>query len=92
LPLWTKVAPGPDPARMPQHMERSFAGAAPFRRLARDDERLPATLAVADFHLLVFVIFMLPRFVALMMASACHALVNPAPPCTRCQVRRGSVF
>jgi transposase len=47
---------------------RSFAWAARFRRLARDDERLPETLA--GFHLLAFVILMLKRFVALMVQSA----------------------
>jgi transposase len=49
-------------------VERSFAWAARFRRLARDYERLPATLA--GFHLLAFVILMLTRFVTLMMQSA----------------------
>jgi transposase len=49
-------------------VERSFAWAARFRRLARDDERLPETLR--GFHLLVFAILMLTRFVALMVQSA----------------------
>lgn len=48
-------------------VERSFAWAARFRRLARDYERLPATLA--GFHFLAFVILMLKRFVALMGQS-----------------------
>src|ERR1700678_2407335 len=38
-------------------VERSFAWAARFRRLARDYERLPATLAA--FHCLAFVTLML---------------------------------
>jgi transposase len=49
-------------------VERSFAWAARFRRLARDYERLPATLA--GFHLLVFAILMLTRVAALMVQSA----------------------
>ncbi len=47
---------------------RRFAWAARFRRLARDDERLPATLA--GFHLLAFAIRLLTRVVALMVQSA----------------------
>jgi hypothetical protein len=43
-------------------------GGARFRRLARDDERLPETLI--GFHFLVFAILMLIRFVALMVQSA----------------------
>jgi transposase len=49
-------------------VERSFAWAARFRRLARDYERLPATLA--GFHLLALAILMLTRFVTLMIQSA----------------------
>ena len=49
-------------------VERSFACAARFRRLARDDERLPATLAGS--HVLVFAILILTRVVALMVQSA----------------------
>jgi transposase len=49
-------------------VERSFAWAARFRRLARDYERLPETLR--GFHFLVFAILMLTRFVALMVQSA----------------------
>jgi transposase len=49
-------------------VERSFAWAARFRRLPRDGERLPETLA--GFHFLVFAILMLTRFVTLMMQSA----------------------
>jgi transposase len=49
-------------------VERSFAWAARFRRLARDYERLPATLA--GLHFLVFAILMLTRVVALMAQSA----------------------
>jgi hypothetical protein len=49
-------------------VERSFGWAARFRRLARDDERLPETLA--GLHFLAFTILLLKRFVALMMQSA----------------------
>jgi transposase len=49
-------------------VERRLAWAARFRRLARDDEHLPATLA--GFHFLAFVILLLTRFVALMAQSA----------------------
>ena len=49
-------------------VERSFAWVARFRRLARDDERLPATLV--GLHFLVFAILMLRRFVELMAQSA----------------------
>ena len=47
---------------------RSFGWAARFRRLARDDERLPATLT--GFHVLASVILLLKRFVELMVQSA----------------------
>jgi transposase len=49
-------------------VERSLAWAARFRRLARDYERLPATLA--GFHVLAFVILLLKRFVEMMVQSA----------------------
>lgn len=49
-------------------VERTFAWAARFRRLARDYERLPETLA--GLHYLVFVILMLRRFVELASASS----------------------
>ncbi|MBI4641306.1 MAG: transposase, partial [Candidatus Tectomicrobia bacterium] len=49
-------------------VERSFAWAARVRRLARDDERLPKTLA--GLHVLAFAMLMLTRFVALMAQSA----------------------
>jgi transposase len=49
-------------------VERSFAWAPRFRRLARDSERLPETLA--GFHFLVLAILMLARVVALMGQSA----------------------
>jgi transposase len=49
-------------------VERSIAWAARFRRLARDYERLPATLA--GFHFLAFVILLLKRFVEMMVQSA----------------------
>jgi len=45
-------------------VERSFGWAARFRRLARDYERLPETLA--GLHFLAFVILMLRRFVEVM--------------------------
>lgn len=45
-------------------VERSFAWAARLRRLARDYERLPATLA--GLHYLVFAILMLKRMVVAM--------------------------
>jgi transposase len=46
-------------------VERSFAWAARFRRLARDYERLPETLA--GLHFLAFALLLLKRFVELMM-------------------------
>ena len=46
-------------------VERSFAWMTRFRRLARDYERLPETLA--GLHLLAFAVLMLHRF-ALVMA------------------------
>src|SRR5215212_5571580 len=49
-------------------VERSFAWTARFRRLARDYERLPETLA--GLHVLAFAILLLTRFVALMGESA----------------------
>jgi transposase len=49
-------------------VERSFAWAAGFRRLSRDYERLPETLA--GFHFLAFVILMLKRLVVLLVQSA----------------------
>jgi len=42
-------------------VERSFAWTTRFRRLARDYERLPETLA--DLHFLAFATLMLRRFV-----------------------------
>jgi transposase len=47
---------------------RSFAWAARFRRLARDYERLPETLA--GLHFLAFAILMLIRFVELIAHSS----------------------
>jgi transposase len=44
-------------------VERSFAWAARFRRLARDYERLPETLA--ELHLVAFAMLMAARFVQL---------------------------
>lgn len=40
-------------------VERSFAWASRFRRLVRDYERLPTTLA--GIHFIVFAILMLPH-------------------------------
>jgi hypothetical protein len=45
------------------HVERSFAWAARFRRLARDYERLPQT--VAGLHFVAFVTLMLAKATAL---------------------------
>jgi transposase len=49
-------------------IERSFAWVARFRRLARDYERLPETLA--GLHFLVFALLMLSRVFAVMVHSA----------------------
>jgi transposase len=49
-------------------VERSFAWATRFRRLARHYERLPETLA--GLHYLVFAVLMLQRFVAIMVHSS----------------------
>src|SRR5207245_11089743 len=49
-------------------VERSFAWATRFRRLARDYERLPETLA--GLHFLAFAILMLSRVVEVMVHSA----------------------
>lgn len=49
-------------------VERSFAWTGRFRRLARDYERLPDTLA--GFHMLAFAILMLKRFVSLAIISS----------------------
>jgi transposase len=49
-------------------VERSFGWMARFRRLARDYERLPETLA--GLHFLAFAILMLKRFIAFMVESA----------------------
>jgi len=49
-------------------VERSFAWAARFRRLARDYERLPGTLA--GLHFLAFAILMLKRLVAVLAQSS----------------------
>ena len=49
-------------------IERSFAWMARFRRLARDYERLPETLA--GLHYLAFAMLMAQRFVAFMVQSA----------------------
>jgi transposase len=49
-------------------VERSFAWVARCRRLARDDARLPATLA--GFHFLAFMILLRKRFVEMMVQRA----------------------
>lgn len=49
-------------------VERSFAWAGRFRRLARDYERLAQTLV--GFHLVAFVILMLKRFAELLVQGA----------------------
>jgi transposase len=48
-------------------VERSFGWASRFRRLARDDERLPQT--VAGLHFLAFACLFLTRFVTALTAS-----------------------
>jgi Transposase DDE domain len=48
-------------------LQRSFAWAAHFRRLAQDYEQLPETLAA--LHFLAFAILMLRRFIELMTQS-----------------------
>ena len=48
-------------------IERSFAWAARFRRLARDDERLPAT--VAGLHFVAFACLMLHRLLTIAVQS-----------------------
>ncbi len=50
-------------------VERSFGWAARFRRLARDDERLPETLA--GLHFLAFACLMLPH-----LADAMNVVQN----------------
>jgi transposase len=49
-------------------VERSFAWVARFRRLARDYERLAATLA--GLHFVAFAMLMAHRFIAFMVQSA----------------------
>jgi transposase len=49
-------------------VERSFAWLARFRRLARDYERLPETLA--GLHVFAFAILMVKRFITCMVGSA----------------------
>jgi transposase len=53
-------------------VERSFAWAARFRRLAKDDERLPET--VAGLHVVAFACLMLHRLVTIAAQSPYHAL------------------
>lgn len=49
-------------------IERSFAWTTRFRRLVRDYERLPETLA--GLHFVAFAILMLSTFVKLMVESS----------------------
>jgi len=49
-------------------VKRSFAWMTRFRRLSRDYERLPESLA--DLHLLAFAVLMLHRFALLIMAHS----------------------
>lgn len=49
-------------------VERSFAWTTRFRRLARDYERLPETLA--GLHFLAFAVLLLQRFVTVMVQNA----------------------
>jgi len=49
-------------------VERTFGWAARFRRLARDYERLPETLA--GLHFLAFAVLMLKQFVEVMAHSS----------------------
>ena len=55
-------------------VERSFAWASRFRRLARDYERLPATLA--GLHFAAFVCLLLPKLLSLIGGSK-HPLTGP---------------
>jgi transposase len=48
-------------------VERSFGWMARFRRLARDYERLPETLA--DLHLVAFVVLLLRRAAELAVSA-----------------------
>jgi hypothetical protein len=47
---------------------RRFGGRARFRRLARDEERWPKTLA--GLHLIAFAILMLARLMRLLLESS----------------------
>ncbi len=49
-------------------VERSFAWTTRFRRLVRDYERLPSTLA--GLHFLSFAVVLLARFIRLMVQYA----------------------
>jgi transposase len=49
-------------------VERSFAWVTRFRRLVRDYERLPETLA--GLHFLAFALLMLKRFMLLLLQSS----------------------
>jgi transposase len=52
-------------------VERSFGWLARFRRLARDYERLPETLA--GFHMLAFSMLMLHRVVDIVLSARINA-------------------
>ena len=52
-------------------VERSFAWTTRFRRLVRDDERLPETLA--GLHFVAFVCLMLSRALPALLASSSRA-------------------
>jgi transposase len=55
-------------------VERSFSWKTRFRRMARDDERLPET--VEGLHLVVFACLMLTRLLASATRSSLHRLVQ----------------
>ncbi len=53
-------------------MERTFAWLTRFRRLAKDDERLPET--VIGLHLVAFVSLVLHRVIPFLAAGPLHTL------------------
>jgi len=57
-------------------VERSFGWAARFRRLARDYERLPETLA--GLHFLAYALLMLRNVICLVTESACYEKEAPS--------------
>ncbi len=68
-------------------VERSFGWLARFRRLARDYERLAAS--VAGFHLVAFAILMLARLVHLAVQSAFSYSCTWVADGASCPMRRG---